>query len=91
MTSEEFVEATGIPYHTLDHWVNCGHLVVGVPNPGSGQKRSWSDGEVVVARVMVVLVGCGVEPAAASRAARNGGWLADGVRVFVEREGVRLP
>lgn len=72
-----------LTYRQLDHWVREGYVAAVNPEPGTGRRRYWTAEEAQVVTTMAALVAAGVSPEAATRAARNGGWLAPGVRVEV--------
>lgn len=64
-------------------------ITSGVSRQGCGaapSARYWSAEEAQVAVAMSRLVAAGVTVTAAHRAARNGGWLAEGVRVVVSSD-----
>lgn len=75
-----------LTYRRLDYWSREGYLKVVNSDPGSGQRRYWSAEEAHVAVTMASLVDAGLTVPAAHRAARNGGWLAEGVRVVVSSD-----
>lgn len=77
---------SALTYRKLDHWTRKGYLQALNPGPGSGFRRYWSAEEARVAVTMGGLVAAGVTVAAACRAARNEGWLAEGVRVVVSSD-----
>lgn len=77
-----------LTYRQLDHWVKTGYVKAVNPRLGSGRRRYWTAEEVRVVTTMATLVAAGVTPDAAARAARNGGWLAEGVRVEVSSDHV---
>lgn len=87
--SSDDMLAAGITYRQLDHWCKTGYLRPAVASPGSGYQRKFPPQEFQVARLMVLLVAVGVEPAAAARAAREGvengqpyGLLSDDIAVI---------
>ena len=82
---QEIVSPT-LTYRTLDYWTRRGYLQALNPDPGSGRQRHWPIEEARVAVTMSKLVAAGITVAAAHRAARNGGWLAEGVRVVVSSD-----
>lgn len=69
--STRVVAATGATYRQLDYWVSRGYLQPANTGLGSGYSWLWSPQEVEVVRRMVALVGCGLTPEAAARAARD--------------------
>jgi hypothetical protein len=73
----------GLSYRRLDMWTSRGLLEADVRNPGSGQRRTWSESELVVAAMMARLTDAGLTIEAAHRVARAGGEteLAPGIRV----------
>jgi DNA-binding transcriptional MerR regulator len=71
---------TGATARQLGYWRETGYLKPKGAG-GSGTQFYWPQAEVEAAAMMVRLVGAGVAPAAAARAARNGGELAPGVRI----------
>lgn len=77
----------GLDAQTAHRWTRKGYLRAENPHPGCGQLRLWLPGEDRIARVMIFLVRqAGLTPAVAATVARNGGWLAPGVRVvFTDR------
>lgn len=77
---------SALTYRKLDHWTRKGYLQALNPDPGSGFRRYWSAEEAQVAVAMGGLVAAGITVAAAHRAARNEGWLAEGVRVVVSSD-----
>lgn len=82
VTHHELV-AAGPTYRQVDYWTRMGLLDADFPTPGSGHQRRYPASEVQVAATMRVLTEAGIEPAAAAKAARNGGWLAPGVQVTI--------
>ena len=72
----------GITYRQLDHWVRRGYLKPDNLDGGSGHLRTFPIRELSVAWMMAKLTAAGVTPTAA-RAARNGGWLTDRVKIAV--------
>lgn len=74
---------TGITYRQMDYWIRAGLVQLAEPSNGMGHSRYVGPAEVQVVMVMAALVKAGVSPEAASRAARNGGELAPGVRVVI--------
>ena len=81
-TNQDLLDV-GLTYRRLDYWTRLGLLISDNPGCGSGRRRTFPPGELLVARFMVRLTQAGIEPTAAARAARNGGWLDAGVRVDV--------
>lgn len=79
---DDLVRMARISYRQADHWTRRGWIVASADGVGSGYRRTWSADEVAVAVYMATLVRAGVTPAAAARAARNGGLLSAGVRVL---------
>jgi hypothetical protein len=82
-TSRDLMDL-GLTHRQVDFWVRQGHLKAVQPSPGSGYHRSFPPPEFAVAVRMAELVRAGILPAAACRAARNGGQLAPGVRIVIE-------
>lgn len=87
---QEITDAVGLSYRTLHYWSKKGFVNPTNPSCGTGKQMTWPASEVLIAQVMHVLVGAGVEPAAAARAARNEGVLGVGVRVVVDLDDVQL-
>lgn len=61
-------EDTGATYRQLDHWARKGYLHT--ESVGTGHKRQWAYGELMVARRMVQLIAVGFNPKEAARYAR---------------------
>jgi DNA-binding transcriptional MerR regulator len=83
MNTPMLVQVSGATFRQLDHWSRKG-LLRPVGGEGTGHVRDFPAEEVQVAKVMARLVGAGISPEAAARAARSGGELAPGVRVDVD-------
>lgn len=81
-TSQDLVRL-GMTYRQMDFWCRRGYLIEYNPDPGSGTRRIFAPGEVLVAASMMHLVAAGIPPGIARRAARNDGWLSPSVRVTV--------
>lgn len=77
----------GLDAQTAHRWTQKGYLRALDPRPGCGRVRLWLDGEDRIAEVMIFLVRkAGLRPSVAATVARNGGWLAPGVKVvFTDR------
>lgn len=81
--TDHVVRVSGASFRQIDHWRTQGYLrPVGLG--GTGHAFYWAAAEVRVAVLMKRLVDAGLTPAAACRAARNGGVLAPGIRVAVD-------
>jgi hypothetical protein len=79
--------AIGVTYRQLDYWVRTGRIRVDEPTPGSGQRRTWPDGELEVAARIGRLLKAGLSLAEAAHVARNPHAdveLAPGVHVRIE-------
>lgn len=80
-TSNDMVEL-GMTYRQLNYWVQIGLLA---PDPRraetSGHRFTFRPAEYRAAQLIVALAAAGISPPVAGRAARNGGWLDDRVRV----------
>lgn len=81
----DMVRRSGASYRQILHWTGQGYLHAH-DGGGSGFPYDWAETEVPVAAAMKRMTDAGVLPAAAARAARNGGQLAPGVRVLIEAE-----
>lgn len=80
-THLDMTVVSGLTYRQVDHWTVRGWLV-GSGGVGSGHRRLWAAGEVVVAQVAAVLVGVvELSPRVACEAARGGGVLPGGFRL----------
>lgn len=78
----EQLSITGATYRQLDYWMRIGLLHPNNPRGGTGYQRTWPDGELEVARLMVQFIQAGLTVHAAHHAARHGGQLlVDGYRV----------
>jgi len=73
-----------VSYRQVDYWVRVGLLHPTNPLPGSGGVRSWSPGEVAVARVMARLVRVGLSLRVAHAVARGERVLGPGIRIVVD-------
>ena len=92
--SSDDMLAAGITYRQLDYWCKTGYLRPDSASPGSGYRRRFAPEERDVARLMLLLIEVGVEPAGAAKAAREGidngssyGLLSDRVAVIWRPEG----
>lgn len=63
--------ATGASYRQIDYWAQRGYLKPVQEKQGSGNNRSWPASECDVARIMMKLLGVGVELARAAQYARR--------------------
>lgn len=65
--------ATGATYRQVDYWCRSGYLTPDREHPdalpGSGNKRSWTEGDVTLCRWMVRLTRAGLVPSVAAAAA----------------------
>lgn len=82
---EHVLRVSGATERQIWHWRISGYLMPRGEG-GTGYAFDWPADEVRVATAMKRLVDAGVTPAAAARAARNGGELAPGVRVSIDAE-----
>lgn len=72
VNSKQLMERAGITFRQLDHWAKMGYLVPLSRDSGSqGVPRYFPDSEVVVARRMKDLLGCGFTVPASARLARG--------------------
>lgn len=58
-SSTQVAEAAGVSYRRLDYWVRTGLLAPSAtetPPSGSGNPRTWTDGDLAAARVLAVLM-----------------------------------
>jgi hypothetical protein len=86
----ELVRRAGITQRQADYWTRQQWIVARNPNCGHGYAREWIEEEVRVAEYMGRLVRAGVRADAAAVAARAGGRLLDpGVRIVLDKGGVR--
>ncbi len=69
--SSDDMLAAGITYRQLDYWCKTGYLRPDSASPGSGYRRRFTPDEREVARLMLLLIDVGVEPAGAAKAARE--------------------
>lgn len=83
MSHIDAMRRSGATYRQLLHWTNRGYLHA-YNGGGTGFPFEWSDEEIRVAGAMKRMTDAGILPAAAARAARNGGVLAPGVRVLLD-------
>lgn len=74
------LDALGITYRQLDYWTRCGLLQPDAATPGSGNRRVWTDEELMVAARAARLHAAGLTLGAAFTVAR-GGELSHGVKV----------
>lgn len=89
-TAEDLLEV-GLTYRQVDYWTRMGWLRADNPECGTGRVRRYPRGEVQVAKLMAALVTEGeMSPGKASAAARNGGWLADGMWLAIRRDDLEL-
>lgn len=86
VTTVELAHAAGITYRQADYWVRIGVLEPRVDASGSGTKRQFGQTEVWVAWFVGTCSRAGINPSDAVKAARNGGWLAPGIRVTLTPE-----
>lgn len=72
-TAAEFTRAAGVSYRRLDYWTNIG-LLQGChePAPGSGRPRTWSEEDVILARLIKRLAEGGVSMTSITRAIQRG-------------------
>lgn len=78
----------GVTYRQLDYWTRSGWLHADVADPGQGHRRTWCPEEQTIARRMRLYVQhAKVRPSIASKAARNDGWIAPGVRIVLTLDG----
>lgn len=63
--------ATGASYRQIDYWAQRGYLKPVQEKQGSGNNRSWPASEREIARIMMKLLGVGVELARAAQYARR--------------------
>lgn len=85
VTSGELLERVpGLTHRMLDYWSRLGWLQAVNPSPGYGCTRVFPVAEARIAALMVRWTAAGIRPGDASRAARNGGVLAPGVRLVID-------
>ena len=70
-TSNDLIKI-GLHPSRISKWCQDGYLHPDIAKPGSGQSRSFPDGEVKVAAIMVRLVNAGLRVKMAERIARSG-------------------
>lgn len=79
----QMIEFSGATRRQIDHWTRLGYLRTDLAAEGQGTRRVWSDGEDVVARVLLRLTAAGVNADVAERVARGEIEIGPGVFVFV--------
>lgn len=70
-SAQPLIDTGLVTYRQLDLWVRRGYLKPANTTPGSGFRRDWSDGELLVAARMGRLVRAGLEVDVAANVARH--------------------
>lgn len=71
ITAADAARKARVSYRQLDYWTTHGLIRVKEANPGTGNRRRYTEREVRVLTLMARLVKAGVEPRAASKIARQ--------------------
>lgn len=67
----EAIRVARITYRQLDHWTTHSMIRCRVANPGTGNRRRYTEREVRILTLMASLVHEGVDPTTAAKVARR--------------------